>query len=252
MPVYQYASQATRTKHGVLAHMKIRLFTFSLLFAFQATPRLANADILEITGAIESGRIIDGVNLTKNQLSTAVGVEWSANNGGFAKLECFLAENEGRIAIQRGCDASLGWFKPLNDYHALTFNVSRHDYSSPKLKGWEYTDASVSWHLGKTVMLRLKGSDSLLGQGSSSVTTSLHFNQPLNERWGVKFEAGAISLESSATQDRLAYGLISTQYSKGRWAAKLNLMLSSSAYNRFSKLEVGQPEVGVSVRYRLY
>lgn len=232
--------------------MQFRCFILSLLLLVQESQTNAYADVLELSGAIESGRFIDGVNITKNQLSAALRAEWSGESGAFASLYCFMSENQQRLAIQRGCDASAGWFTPINELHALTFAVSRHDYSSTQLNRWEYTDLSVSWHLGKTTMLKLRGSDSLLGQGFSSVTTSVHFTKPLNDNWRVQLEAGLSSLQSSAPVDNLKYGVLSAQSGRGAWVTELNLMLSSSDYKRFVRLAIDEPEIGVRLRYRFY
>jgi len=147
---------------------------------------------------------------------------------------------------------SLGWFAAINNNHAVTFAISRHDYSSPVLRGWQYSDVSASWHIGRTKKLKLRAVDSLLGQGHAAITTSFHAMRPLNDQWRLKFEAGLTSLESSAPVSQLEYGLVSAEYGRGRWAAEFKLMLSSSDYRQFVKLDLDQPEVGISLRYRLY
>ena len=230
----------------------IRVSILVLLIAYQATCFLARADVTELVGGLDTGHFIEGVNLTGNQLSASLAGEWSANSGAFATLSCFISENENRLAIQRGCDASLGWFAPVNESNAVTLEVSQHDYSSPVLSGWEYTDASVSWHLGKRYMVKLKASDSLLGQGFSAVTTSFHLSQPLNDKWRVKFEGGLTSLQNAAPVDSLEYGLLSAEYGSGRWATELKVMFSSSDYRRFVKLDLDQPEISLNFRYRMY
>ncbi|RBP50621.1 hypothetical protein [Arenicella xantha] len=223
--------------------------TFVVCFIIVNTAR---ADVIEFTGGLESGRFIDGVNLTSNYPTVALSGEWSANGGGFAALSCFAGENVNRVVIQRGCDAKLGWFTPLNERQAISFAVSRHDYSSSTLKGWEYTTASAKWHLGKRYTLAVKATDSLLGQGASGVTTSLQFSQPLRDNWRLKLEAGLTSLQSSAPVDSLEYGQLGIEYAQSRWTTELKFMLSSSDYKRFVKLNIEQPEVAINVRYRIY
>ncbi len=233
----------------------MRKIMFSILMlpiVHQTVTAVARADVVELTGGLESGRFIDGVNLTANKLSTGLAAGWSGDNGAFASLSCFTRENDASVAIQRGCDGSLGWFKPINENHAFTFALSRHDYSSPKLTGWQYTDASVSWHIGRLNKLKIRTSDSLLGQGFASVTTSYHALRPLSEKWRFKFEAGLTALEGSAPVSQLEYGLVGLEYGRGRWAAELKLMVSSSDYKQLVKLEFDQPEASFNLRYRLY
>lgn len=223
-----------------------------LVIICHATFAVARADVVELIAGFESGRFIEGVNLTGNQSSGSVTGEWSADNGMYTSLSCFIGENAGRALIQRGCDGTVGWFGAINSRHAITLSASRHDYSSPVLSGWEYTDVSASWHFGKAYMLTVKGSDSLLGQGFSSVTTSFHLSQPLSDRWRMKFEAGVTSLQSSAPVNALEYGMIGAEYARNRWLTEIKLQRSSNDYQSFVKLDLDQSEIAVNVRYRLY
>jgi len=230
----------------------IKFSMLILLIVHQTVSIVARADVVELTGGLESGRFIDGVNLTANKLSTGLAAGWSGDNGAFASLSCFTRENDTSVAIQRGCDGSLGWFKPISGNHAVTFALSRHDYSSSQLNGWQYTDASVSWHIGRSNKLKVRASNSLLGQGFASVTTSYHALRPLSEKWRLKFEAGLTALEGAAPVSQLEYGIVGLEYGRGRWAAELKLMVSGSDYKQFVKLDLDEPEASFSLRYRLY
>lgn len=223
-----------------------------LVIICHATFAVARADVVELVAGFESGRFIEGVNLTGNQYSGSLAGEWSADNGVFTSLSCFIGENAGRALMQRGCDGTLGWFGALSSRHAITLAASRHDYSSPVLTGWEYTDVSASWHFGKKYMLTLKGTDSLLGQGFSAVTTSFNLSQALSDSWRMKFEAGVTSLQSSAPVSALEYGIIGAEYGRNRWVAEVKLQRSSNDYQRFVKLDLEQSEIAVNVRYRMY
>ncbi len=212
----------------------------------------AHADVIEIIGGLGIGRFNQGVNLSSGQLNSELNAEWSADNGAFSSLSCFISENRLGRAIQRGCDLSLGWFKPLNEQHAITGSIARHDYSSPVLSGWQYTDASLSWHIGRDNTLQVRASDSLLGQGFASVTTSFHGSRPIAEKWRLNFEVGVTSLQSSTPVNTLEYGILSAEYARGRWATMIKVMLSDSEYQRFVKLDFEQSELSISLRYRLY
>jgi hypothetical protein len=212
----------------------------------------AHADVVEIIGGLDFGRFSEGVNLTSGRLNGDLSTEWSANNGAFSSLSCFINDNALSKAIQRGCDVSLGWFRPLNERHAITGSIARHDYSSPVLSDWQYTDARLSWHIGRNYMLDLRASDSLLGQGFAAVTTSLHASRQITEKWHLNFEAGVTSLQRSAPVSTLGYGILGAEYALGRWATLIRLKLSDSAYTRFVKLDFEQTELSVSLRYRLY
>lgn len=223
-----------------------------LIIFLTMTAQLSHADVIELVGGFESGRFIEGVNLTDNQLSTHLNAQWSANNGVFASLSCFITERGEKNAINRGCDSTLGWFKPINDKHAVTLAVSRHDYSSPLLRGWQYTDISASWHLGKNHKLNVKATDSLLGQNVSSLTTSVFTSKALSDRWRMSFEAGFTTLESSAPVDTLEYAVLGAAYRRGRWSSEFKVMVSSSDYRRFVILDQDKPSLSVNFRYRLY
>ena len=212
----------------------------------------SHANVIEVIGGIESGRFIDGVNLTNNPLAMSLHTEWSAQNGGFVSLSCFITERGAKNAINRGCDTSLGWFKALNNKHAITLAVSRHDYSSPLLRGWQYNDISASWHIGKKNKLKIKASDSLLGQNVNSVTASLHTARALNKHWYINLEAGLTSLEGSAQVNNLEYGVIGLHYRRGRWSSELKAMLSGSNYRRFVALDIDKPAISWNLKYRLY
>jgi len=207
---------------------------------------------LEAFTGIGSSRFSEGVNLTGNKITADVSAEWSANNGGFASVSCFINEGGQNNAIQRGCDASAGWFVPITKSHAVSAAISRHDYSSPGLRGWQYTDVSVDWHIGKNHTFKAKASDSLLGQNHNSITGAFFTSRALNDNWRLNFEAGVTRLQDSAPVRSLEYGVVGLEYSRGRWVGELKTMLSSSDYKRFVKLDFEQPAVGLSLRYRLY
>ena len=230
----------------------IKILVLALLITNQMIFNVVRADVVELVGGLELGRFSQGVNLIGNELSVGLSGTWSANNGAFASLSCFVSENGERNTIQRGCDGSLGWFAPINDRHALTLSVSQHDYSSPVLKGWQYTDVSLRWHIGKTYAMEVQASDSLLGQGFSSLKASFHATHPLSKRWRANIEAGIISLQSSAPVSTLEYGVASLVFGKERWSTELKIMLSSSEYERFTNLDFNQPEFSVNFRYRIY
>jgi hypothetical protein len=229
-----------------------KILILMLVVLCHMTFTVARADVVELIAGFESGRFIEGVNLTANQYSASAAGEWSGDNGVYTSLSCFIGENAGRALIQRGCDGSIGWFTALSSRHAITLAASRHDYSSPVLVGWEYTDVSASWHFGKTTMLTLKGTDSLLGRGFSAVTASFHLSQPISDRWRMKFEAGVTSLQSSAPVSKLEYGILSAEYGHNRWVAEIKLQRGSKDYQRFVRLDHEQLEIAVNIRYRMY
>lgn len=229
----------------------VRLFEKLTLLLMVLTP-LAKANTVELVGQVGVGRFIDGVNLTANNLFASLSSEWSAHNGAFVSLSCFGRENNLDVAIQRGCDAELGWFKPINDQHAFTVTISRHDYSSPKLSGWEYTDARFRWHLGKQNSIGLRASDSLLGQGFSSTTAFFESSKKLTDRLGVGLEAGYTVLESNPKARSLAYAVLGSEYGFKRFSVGVKLLISDSNYKRYVALDVKQPELAVDISYRFY
>lgn len=235
-----------------IMHIVKLSFLTPLFLYYLLLPFCAQADMLEVVANIESGRVIDGVNLTDNQLNAGLTTEWSADNGVFASLSCFVGEKRSQRAIQRGCDGSMGWFTPINDTHAVSLAVSRHDYSSPILRGWQYTAASVNWHMGSHHTLKIRATDSLLGQRFSATTASYHVSKPLNDKWSLNFEGGVTSLSGSDSISTLEYGILSTDYTRGRWNTQLVLILSSSNYKRLVGLDIDQPDVSINFRYQLY
>ncbi len=230
-------------RNRVLGHA---VASFFLLFSG------AGHAAVEVTGGVESGRFIDGVNLTDNRPSTFLSAEWSAYNGAFAGLSCFLSEQSDRVIIQRGCDAQLGWFVPVNERHAFTFAISRHDYSSPRLTEWEYTDASARWHIGKTASLGVRVSDSLLGQDIASATLFSEFSYAVTERVGLGLELGHASLESNLKTDSLMYALARVEYGFERWTVKVKALLRDSNFEDFSRIDNDRSDIGVTVQYRFY
>ncbi len=213
---------------------------------------MAHADTLEVNGQLGVGRLIDGVNLTGDNAYVSLSSEWSANNGLFVSLSCFGRENNSEVAIQRGCDAELGWFKPINDKNAITLIISRHDYSSVELIGWQYTDARLRWHLSKQHSIGLRASDSLLGQGFASATAFVETSAKLNDRVGVSFEAGYTTLKSNPKASSLSYALLGADYRLNRLSFGVELLISDSNYQRFLKLDVEQPEFSANLTYRFY
>lgn len=213
----------------------------------------AYANVLEVSAGLAAGRFSQGVNLTGSELTADIATEWSSNTGWFTTLACFANDNRTpRRLLQRGCDARMGWFTPVNSEHAVSFAVSRHDYSSPTLSGWEYTDVSLNWHIGKNHTLELRASDDLLGRGFGSVTTRLQAFRPIGNHWSVHIDTGLIGMQRAAPVSSLHYGMLGLRYSRGRWVTEFKAMLSDSAYQQFANLDFNQSELGISIRYRVY
>ncbi len=213
----------------------------------------AHANVLEVSAGLETGRFIDGVNLSDNHPGVALAAEWSSDQGIFTSLSCFVSDGSQRNSIQRGCDLGLGMFVALNDEHAFSLELGRHDYSSDVLSGWEYTDASVSWHLGRKHMLTLSATDSLLGQGVAATSLSYQTSTSLNDNWTAKFGVSLSSLEESAKKvDGLEHLTFGVQHNRGRWATEFKLLVKSSDYRRFVKIDQNEPELALNIRYRLY
>lgn len=232
--------------------IKIKKLIPVLSFFCIITSGIARAQVLEVVAGVESGRFIDGVNLTGNEITSHLSADWSLSNGVFSSLSCFLGENGNARVVQRGCDLSAGWFVPISDSQAMTMEVSRHDYSSPTFRGWQYTDASFQWHINKNYGVGLKLGDSLLGQGFKSATLSIQASKEVNNHWRMNFNAGVTSLNNSADISTLQYGILSAEYGRDRWVSELKLMLSSSSYSRLVNLDIEQPEIAVNIRYRIY
>ncbi len=207
---------------------------------------------VEVFGEFGVGKFIDGVNLTGNKPYSSAMAEWSADKGQFAAVGCFLRGNNQEVAVQRGCDLQIGWFVPINEQRALTFSVSRHDYSSPKLSGWQYTDAQIRLHLGKSYSVGLRGSDSLLGRGYSSTTAFFETSRALTNRLSLNLEAAHTKLESNPRANNLSYALLGLDFHFERLSVGAKLLLADSNYQRFVKLEFEQPAFGVNLRYRFY
>lgn len=229
-----------------------KIVTLALLASYQSVFSIARADVIELTGALESARFVNGLNLTNNQFSGMISGEWSANNGTFSSLSCFFAEHSERRAAQRGCDASVGWFGVINEKNALTLALTQHDYSGPELIGWEYTDATLNWHIGKNNLVTFRITDSLFGRNFTALTTSFEHSKVLSDQLRVKFEVGFTSLQSAAPIDTLEYGVISAEYGDERWVAELKLIYSGSGYNRFVQFDTESTGIAVNFRYRLY
>lgn len=230
----------------------IAAISFILLFIISSFSEVVQADVIEAFTGLETGRFAEGVDLSGNNPSASLGVEWSGDSGAFLSLSCFMSENNFSNSIQRGCDGDLGWFIPVSEKYAVTLAMSQHDYSSPVLSGWQYTDVSASWHLGMNNKLQIKGTDSLLGQDANALSTSFHSSRNLSDLWRLNIEAGLISLQNSAPVDRLQYAILGIEYGQRRWSTQLKFMFSSSDYERFVNLEQKQPALSFSIRYRLY
>lgn len=212
-----------------------------------------HANVLELTAGLETGRFIDGVNLSDNYPGAALAAEWSTAKGVFTSLSCFISEADQRNSIQRGCDLGLGMFVPLNENHALTFALGRHDYSSDVLSGWEYTDASISWHMSRKHLLKFSATDSLLGQNVAATSFSYQGSTSLNDRWSANFGLSLSALEESAKDvDSLKHLTIGVQHNRGRWTTELKFLIKSSDYRRFVKIDQSEPELALNIRYRIY
>lgn len=213
----------------------------------------AKADVLQVNTAITNGHFVRGQNLTDGQPTVSLSADWSMDNGLFTGAECYKSNSARDRSLSTGCEYYLGYFKAFNNGQAITTTIKHNDYSTFKKDSWDYTQASVDWHLNRNATINLTATDDWLGRGFATVALDASLNRKITEKFSAQFSAGVMKIESSAPVDHIELAELSMQYEHERWLARLSTTFTDTDdLQRMTQLDVSQPEISFSIKYRLY
>jgi len=211
------------------------------------------ADVVQINAAIANGHFVRGQNLTNDQAAIFLGVDWSSDEGAFAGAECYTSNANRPGALPHGCQYYLGYFRPLKNDQALSLSVTHNDYVRTRSPQWDFTQASLDWHLNTNATLNLTATDDWLGRGFATASLNGILHRPISKRLSAKLSAGIMKVGSRAPVDNIELVELGLQYQMNRWTAGVSASFTDrDDLRQITQFEVDQPEVNFSLRFRLY
>lgn len=222
------------------------------LLIFGTLPLCGHTAETQISIGVESNHFVEGLNLTDDNPALNLAIDVSFDHGTFFGGDCYRANVDRGAGLKSGCDYYLGYFKPLSKNQALTLSATHHDYQRTSGRQWDYTELSVEWHVSRKATLSVSATDDWFGRGFETVSLNGKFEYPLSASLSTILEGGIVNLESRAPIDSLEFGKLSLQHQHKRWTSKLSVIASDNDLRRMTRFDVDQPEIALSISYRLY
>ena len=147
--------------------LKIRLDS-SLLFIFGLMAcASARAEVFQVEAGLSTGHFIDGFNATDGHPIVFLGADVSFDNGAFSGAQCYESSSGEGGALPRGCHFYAGYFTPISDTQALTFELRHKNYLVESDVFWQYFEASVDWNVNENINLGVTVTDDWLDRERS-------------------------------------------------------------------------------------
>ena len=216
-----------------------------------------NASASSITTRIETSKFQEGLNLTDGQAAISLAADWSSSNGSYVGANCYSSLNGSLIGLSHGCDLQLGFFLELpaakkSDRQAISVEINRLVYERFAESNWDYSQATLNWHINKAAVLSLKGTENWLGRGVSTRSIAFSYQRPIYKGLVATSDFGVTYFEQSAPVNSMSYAQLGIQYHQQRWSLAANVIFSDENLQRMTGFMVNKPDALISLSYRLY
>lgn len=183
----------------------------------------AFADVLTVDASLLSNHISRGVKLSNNGPLASSSLEWNADNGVFAGLNCFTAGEQNIESFERACFSFAGLFSPINNKQAWSIEARRYDYKSSGNADWDNNEVTISWHHRNGFLASLSVSDNWLARDTKALALDLSYRQSISERFSAVVEAAYIDPIESGRLEDLASASLGLEYQRGLWSSSIKV-----------------------------
>ena len=215
--------------------------------------KLVSADVLRINGGISSDGFVDNFNVTNGEPLVFIDADWSFDNGAFLGGDCYQSSAErGRgEALERGCHAYIGYFTPINETQAVSFELRHNRYLVNTGSFWTDYELAGSWHINKGLTFSATFNDNWLDSGHATFSVQGDYSRPLTDKFTsyvsvslMQFEAAAIGIT-----EHIQFGV---NYQQDRWSVDLSAIFSDAALGNALGFDVNQNQLLLTFTYQLY
>ncbi len=212
----------------------------------------AFADVLTVDASLLSSHISRGVKLSNNGPLASASLEWNADNGIFAGLNCFAAGEQNIESFERACFSFAGLFKPLDNTQAWSIEARRYDYKSSDNADWDNNEVSLSWHHRNGFLASLSVSDNWLARDTASLELDISYRRTISERFSAVVGAAYIEPIESGQLEKLASASLGLEYQRGLWSSSIKVFaVNADIDGRLFSVE-DQQNVLWTIGYQIY
>ena len=210
------------------------------------------AQVIQVEGGLSTGHFIDGFNATDGHPIVFLGADASFNNGAFGGAECYESSSGEGGALPRGCHFYAGFFQPLNDDQAVSFELRHKNYLVQSDFFWQYFEASVDWSVNKRLNLGVTVTDDWLDSGTTAYTVRGDYAKPLNEFLTAYASASVMKFSGADTVDFAEHFEVGLKYQKNRWTSELSFLSADTGLINWIDLDVNKNQLRLTLSYRFY
>ncbi len=226
--------------------------TLITAFAFAAWLNAADAATVQSSVHVESARFVDGSNITGDRPAVSLTTDVSFNNGAFIGLECYAADVQKNRGLKSGCDVYAGYFQALKNKQALTLTATRHHYSRGFNREWDYTSLEATWHASKNSSLSIAYANDWFDRPFDTIALKHKSRFKLSNALTLNLTASATVVENGAPTDLIHFAKLSLEYSTERWTIEPAINVSDSDLTDMFAFDIDQPDISLTISYRLY
>lgn len=222
------------------------------IFVFASQLNTANGAIVQSSVHVESARFVDGSNITGDRPAVSLTADVSFTNGTFVGLDCFTADVRSNRGLRSGCDAYAGYFHALADQQALTFTAIRHTYSQGFNQEWDYTSLDATWHVSKQASFSIAYLNDWFDRPVDAIALKHKSRFKLSESLNMNFGASVTAVENGAPTNLIHFAKLSLEYNTERWTIEPAINVSDNDLSNMFAFDVDQPDLSLTISYRLY
>lgn len=214
--------------------------------------QLVSAATLQSSVHFESARFVDGSNITADTPAYSLSADLSFDNGVFSGLDCYVSDVNPNQGLKSGCDAYAGYFHALKNRQALSFTAIRHIYAEGFNREWDYTSLDATWHLNKKSSFSIAYANDWFDRPFDTLALKHKSRFSLSDSLSLNVAASLTAIESGAPADLISFAKVSLEYSRDRWTIEPAINLSDGELSDMFAFDVDQPDLSLTVSYRLY
>ncbi len=232
--------------------LKLSLQSIAIVSLMLLESSVTWAATVQVMAGWQNSKFLNGTNLTNGAPTAFIDADWSFDNNSFAGGNCYASSANRNEAVDVGCDFYIGYFKELNRNNAVSIQLTRHEYSRGLNRGWDFTDASLSWHVSKTSTLSVAVAKDWLGRPYDTFSVEAQKLIPLSSKIGLNVSANVMGFDSGAPVNSLTTAKASLTYNHRRWTTELGAIYTDGDQRNLFSFEIDQPDILFSIAYRLY
>ena len=236
-----------------MTHVLKNKFNLRLLVALTLVVcESAHAEVIQIEAGLSTGHFIDGFNATDEHPIVSLGADISFENGAFGGAQCYESSSGEGGALPRGCHFYAGYFTPINDTQALSFELRHKNYLVESDVFWQYFEASVDWSINQQFNLGFTVTDDWLDRETTAYSVRLDYTKPLSKLLNAYVSASVMKFSGVDVVNFAEHFEVGLRYQKNRWAAGLSFISSDNDVLRLPDFDVSRNQLKLEVSYRLY